>query len=122
MGKLFHSIACFEGTAMDLPRRSLSGAPICWVAGSLRSRLSDGKTSKRLMTADKSTSLAKDPKVEWSAFQATRWLYSRAWAAAKLRLMYSLAPAERVFSQGKPSEMSAESGDEEQGSTFTRTN
>ena len=74
------------------------------------------------MKGDKSTSLAKDPKDEWSAFQATRWLYSRAWAAAKLRLMYSLAPAERDISQGKPSEMSAESGDEQQGSTSTRIN
>ena len=72
------------------------------------------------MKGDKSTSLAKDPKDEWSAFQATCWLYSRAWAAAKLRLMYSLAPAERDISQGKPSEMSAENGDEQQGSTSTR--
>ena len=73
------------------------------------------------MTEAKSTFSAKDPSAEWSAFQATRWLYSRAWAAAKLRLMYSLAPAERDTSHGKPSEMSAGSGDEPLDSTSTRT-
>ena len=72
------------------------------------------------MTEAKSTFSAKDPSAEWSAFQATRWLYSRAWAAAKLRLMYSLVPAERDTSHGKPSEMFAESGDEPQDSTSTR--
>ncbi len=73
------------------------------------------------MKGDNSTSLAKDPKDEWSAFQATRWLYSRDWAAAKLRLMYSLAPTERDTSTDKPSEMSAENEDEQQGSTSAHT-
>ena len=99
---------------------SLSGVLISWVAGSLRSRLSVGKTPRLSMKGDKSSTLVKDPKDEWSAFQATRWLYSKAWAGAKLRLVYYLAPAERDTSQGKPSEMSAESGDEQQGSTSTR--
>ncbi len=73
------------------------------------------------MTEAKSTFSAKDPSAEWSAFQARRWLYSRAWAAAKLRLMYSLVPAEMDTSHGKPSEMSAGSGDELLDSTSTRT-
>ena len=43
-------------------------------------------------------------------------------AAPKLRLMYSLVPAERDISNDKPSEKSAESGDEQQGSTSTCIN
>ena len=101
---------------------SLSGVLISWVAGSLRSRLSVGKTSSLSMKGDKSSTLVKDPKDEWSAFQATRWLYSKAWAAAKLRLVYSLAPAERDASHGEPSEMSVGNGDEALGSMFTHTN
>ena len=73
------------------------------------------------MTEAKSTFSAKDPSAEWSAFLATRWLYSRAWAAAKLRLMYSLAPAERGTSLDKRLEMYAESGDELPVFTFTHT-
>ena len=42
-------------------------------------------------------------------------------AAAKLRRMYFLAPAERDTSHGRPSGRSAASGDEPQGLTSTHT-
>ena len=74
------------------------------------------------MTEAKSTFSAKDPSAEWSAFQATRWLYSRAWAAAKLRLMYSLVPGGMGISHAKQLEMFAGSGAEPPVSTFTHTN
>ena len=74
------------------------------------------------MTEAKFTSSTKDPSAEWSEFQATRWSFLSLLAAAKLRHMYSLAPAERDTSHGKPSEMSAGSGDELPDSTFTHIN
>ena len=99
----------------------LSGAPTCWVAGFLRSPLSGGRTSKFSPMAVKSTSSAKDPSAEWSEFQATRWSFLSLLAAAKLRRLYSLAPAVKDTSHAKRLEMFAGSGGEQQGSTFIHT-
>ena len=64
------------------------------------------------MTENKSTWSATDPSNEWSAFDATRWLYSKAWAEAKLRLVYSLVSVERETSANRHSEMSVGNSDE----------
>ena len=74
------------------------------------------------MTENKFTCSAADPSNEWSTFDAARWLYSKAWAEAKLRLMYSLVPAERGTSAVRQSEMSVGNGGEPLDLTSIGTN
>ena len=74
------------------------------------------------MTEARFTSLEKDPSDALFAYRQQRLASFKDLAAAKLRLMYSLAPEERDTSHGKPSEMSAGSGDELPDSTFTHIN
>ena len=74
------------------------------------------------MTENKFTCSAADPSNEWSTFDAARWLYSKAWAEAKLRLMYSLVLAERETSAVRQSEMSVRNGGEPLDLTSTGTN
>ena len=59
-----------------------------------------------------STCSVTDPSNEWSAFGATRWLYSKALAQAKLKLMYSLVPVDRLKSANEQSEISVSNSDE----------
>ena len=59
-----------------------------------------------------STCSVTDPSNEWSAFGATRWLYSKALAQAKLKLMYSLVPVDRETSANEKSEISVSNSDE----------
>ena len=74
------------------------------------------------MTENKFTCSAADPSNEWSTFDAARWLYSKAWAEAKLRLMYSLVLAERETSAVRQSEMSVGNGGETLDLTSIGTN
>ena len=97
------------------------GVLICWVAEFLRSRLSDGRTSKFSPMAVKFTSLAKDPKQGLFECPVTRSSFFKRLAAAKLKLCISESPWERDISLDKRLEMFAESGDEPPGSTFTHT-
>lgn len=53
-----------------------------------------------------------DPSNEWSAFGATRWLYSKALAQAKLKPIYSLVPVDRETSANEKSEISVSNSDE----------
>ena len=58
-----------------------------------------------------STCSVTDPSNEWSAFGATRWLYSKALAQAKLKLMYSLVPVDSETSANEKSEISVSNSD-----------
>ena len=64
------------------------------------------------MTEKNCTCSVTDPSNEWSAFGATRWLYSKALAQAKLKLMYSLVPVDREMSANEQSEISVSKSDE----------
>lgn len=59
-----------------------------------------------------STCSVTDPSNEWSAFGATRWLYSKALAQAKLKLMYSLVPVDRETSANEQLQISVSNSDE----------
>ena len=101
---------------------ALVRAPACWVAGSLRSQLSGGRTSKFSPMAVKFTSLEKDPKQGLFECPVTRSSFFTRLAAAKLTAMYFRVPAARDISLDKRLEMFAGSGAEPQGFTFTHTN
>ena len=64
------------------------------------------------MTEKNSTCPVTDLSNEWSAFGATRWLYSKALAEAKLWLMYSIDPADRETSANGQSQISDSNSDE----------
>lgn len=59
-----------------------------------------------------STCSVTDPSNEWSTFGATRWLYLKALAQAKLKLMYSLVPVDRETSANEHSQISVSNSDE----------
>lgn len=64
------------------------------------------------MTEKNSICPVMDLSNEWSAFGATRWLYSKALAEAKLNLMYSIDPADRKTSANGQSQISDSNSDE----------
>ena len=64
------------------------------------------------MTEKNSTCSVTNLSNEWSAFVATRWLYSKALADAKLKLMYSIVPADRETSANGQSQISVSNSDE----------
>ena len=64
------------------------------------------------MTEKNSTFPVTDPSNEWSAFGATCWLYSKALAEAKLKLIYSIDPADRETSANEQSQISVSNSDE----------
>ena len=64
------------------------------------------------MTEKNSTCSVTDLSNEWSAFGATLWLYSKALAEAKLKLMYSIDPADSETSANGQSQISDRNSDE----------
>ena len=72
------------------------------------------------MTEARFTSLEKDPSDALFAYRQQRLASFKDLAAALMKSSSSLVPGGMGISHGKPSEMSAENGDEWQGSTSTR--
>ena len=73
------------------------------------------------MMAVRFASLGREEKLALSEYPLTRWRCLNDLVAAKIAALSFQAPEQESTSQGKPSEMCVESGDDSQGFTFTHT-